>query len=84
MKKSLKSEMAARYREAEQIVWNSLERWQRLAITEDRKLGKSSTVFDTFTARVIALAENKNNLEKAKKSQPLEDKIIVDTVSRIK
>lgn len=76
--------MAARYREAEQIVWNSLENWQKVAITEDRKLHQSSTVFETFTAKVIDLAENKTKLEKAKKSQPVVDKITVDTTSRIK
>jgi hypothetical protein len=82
--KKTQTEMAARYKLAEQIVWNSLENWQKIAITEDRKLKKTSTVFDAFTAKVIALAENKSSLEKAKKTKPTEDKITVDSVSRIK
>ena len=84
MKKSTKSDMAERYREAEQIVWNSLSRWQKIAITEDRKEVKDSSVFENFSKKVVALAENKTSLEKAKKSQPTQDKIRVDSVSRIK
>ena len=49
---------AKRYQLAETMIWAKLENWQKLAITQDRAAQKSSTVFDSFTKQVIALAES--------------------------
>jgi CRISPR/Cas system-associated endonuclease Cas1 len=52
------SDMAKRYELAEKLVWAKLENWQRNAITQDRTEGKNSSIFQTFSERVIHLAES--------------------------
>lgn len=56
--KSIVTDMAAKYRLAERMVFAKLQNWQKQAIEEDRKTGHDSSLLQQFCKDVIKMAEN--------------------------
>jgi len=51
-----------RYEKAWRYLMNKLPNWKRLAIQEDQKAGKDSSVLATFIQEVVKLAETTNTI----------------------
>lgn len=52
------TDMAKRYRLAEQIVFDQLPDWKKLAVKEDRKNNVDSRFTQEFAKAIISLAES--------------------------
>lgn len=66
MEKVKSPNMATRYKQAEEVLWSKLTKWQQKTITEDRKSDKNSHVLKDFIKNVIQLAESKEVLTTTK------------------